>query len=315
MWNHIILSEALSISLMVLILAVWLSLLQYWRWGKLLALIVLFGWWIGTRETNIYLSLMVAGILVLVGLFYKRQRFYWAVSAILIGYCAINMQISEIPRIPRWLYPLTNTLLHRILPNEEYLSYFQAHGLDTPPELMVLSGGFANSGNFAVYNNSTLDGVEEWLYRKGKDVYLQFLISHPVYTITEPWKNIDLMLEPQDLSRYAPEQYQPLLGWLFGNLIYPNSLWLVTLLAFVTVTTTILAKSRKKIPSFCWLILGTLVLFFPHFYIVWHGDAVEVGRHAVQASVQLRLCLWLLLFLTLDKIERNDYTIRTRHRS
>ena len=46
MWNHIIQSESLSISLMVLIIAVWLSLLQRWRWEKLFALIFLFGWWI-----------------------------------------------------------------------------------------------------------------------------------------------------------------------------------------------------------------------------------------------------------------------------
>ena len=74
-------AKSLSISLMVLIIAVWLSLLRNWRWDKLFALIFLFGWWIGTRETNVYLSLMTAGILVLVGLFFKRQRFYWAVSA------------------------------------------------------------------------------------------------------------------------------------------------------------------------------------------------------------------------------------------
>ena len=301
MWNHIIQSESLSISLMVLIIAVWLSLLQRWRWGKLFALIFLFGWWIGTRETNVYLGLMTAGILVLVGLFYKRQRFYWAVSVLLILFGYINMQISEVPTIPRWLYPLTNTVLHRILPNEEFLSFFEVKGMPVPPELMALSGGLANNEDFAVFNNPALDDVERWLYKRGKEVYVRFLIRHPVYTLTDPWLHVHEMLQPKGLPSYAPEQYKPVLGWLFGALIYPNSIWLVLFLALGTVATTLSTKTWQSSNIF-WLLLGTLVLFFPHFYLVWHGDAAEVGRHAIQASVQLRLSLWLLLTLAIDTV-------------
>ena len=314
MWNHIIQSESLSISLMVFIIAVWSSLLQRWRWEKLFALVFLFGWWIGTRETNVYLGLMTAGILVLVGLFYKRQRFYWALSVLLIFFGYINMQISEVPTIPRWLYPLTNTILHRILPDEEFLSFFETKGMPVPPELMALSGGFANTENFAVFNNSALDDVERWLYKRGKEVYVRFLIRHPVYTLTDPWIHVDEILQPKGLPSYAPEQYKPVLGWLFGTLLYPNSTWLVLFLALATVATTLIAKPWQDSSAF-WLLLGILVLFFPHFYLVWHGDAAEVGRHAIQVSVQLRLTLWLLFLLALDTIVTNGYGLRTRHRS
>jgi hypothetical protein len=302
MWNHIIQSESLSISLMVLILAVWLSLLQNWRWEKLFALIFLFAWWIGTRETNVYLSLMTAGILVLVGLFYKRQRFYWAVSALLVFFCYVNMQISEVPTLPRWLYPLTNTVLNRILPNEEFRGYFEYFGMPVTPELLSLSGGFANSENFAVYNNPALDDMERWLYKRGKDVYIQFLIAHPAYTLTSPWTHIDELLTPSELLNYAPDRYSPVIAWLFGKVFFPNSLWLVLLLVLLTLVFTIMAKPWKG-PSAFWLVLGFLVLFFPHFYLAWHGDAAEVGRHAIQASVQLRTSLWLLLWLALDTVK------------
>lgn len=314
MWNHIIQSEALSISLMVLILAVWMSLLQNWRWDKLLALILLFAWWIGTRETNVYLSLMTAGILAVVGLFYKRQRFYWGVSIALIVFCVINMQISEIPTIPRWLYPLTNTLLNRILPNEEYLTFFEDRGLPVPPELLSLRGGLANSGDFAVFNDPALNDVESWLYRKGKDVYVQFLLRHPVYTLTDPWKHVDLLLAPKDLSTYAPEGYRPIQGWVTGTFLFPDSLWLLLLLIGLSTFATIVAATWRN-SSIFWLLCFALILFVPHFYLVWHGDAAEVSRHAIQASVQLRLTLWLLLLLALDKIVKNGYSIRTRHRS
>jgi len=132
------------------------------------------------------------------------------------------------------------------------------------------------------------------------------LLSHPVYTLTDPWKHIHLILAPEDLPSYAPEQYKPFLGRLFNIIVYPSLLWLVLILALITVAMTIRNKAWKNSPAF-WLIMGALVLFIPHFYLVWHGDSAEVGRHAVQASMQLRLALWLLLFLALDKIVSNEY--------
>ena len=313
MWNHIIQSESLSISLMVLILAVWFSLLQHWRWDKLFALILLFGWWIGTRETNVYLSLMIAGILALVGLIFKHQRFYWAFSGILIGFCLINMQISEIPTIPRWLYPLTNTVLQRIVPNEEYLSYFETRGMPVTPDLLALSGGFADSQGFAIFNSSDLNEVEVWLYRKGKDTYIRFLLDHPIYTLTSPWKHTSEILISTEILSYAPAPVLPLLEWALENFIFVHPLWFLVLFALTTIAAVIWTRPWK-VEAF-WLAFIFLVLFFPHFYLVWHGDAAEVGRHAVQASVQLRLVLWLLLLLALDKILKDSYGIRTRHRS
>jgi len=310
MWNHIIQSESLSISLMVLILAAWLSLLQNWRWEKLIALILLFGWWIGTRETNVYLSLMIAGILVLVGLFFKRQRFYWAVSAILIGFCAVNMQISEVPTIPRWLYPLTNTVLNRILPDEEFLSFFEANGMPAPPELLLLSGGLAHDGDFAVFNDPALNDVEAWLYRKGKDTYVQFLLYHPLYTLTSPWSHARELLAPTDILSYAPPRSLPPLAWMFETLVFMSPLWLLVVFALVTVVVAIKAWPWKF--NAFWLVFVFLMLFFPHFYLVWHGDAAEVGRHAVQVSVQLRLSLWLLFVLSLDNFFMREKTLDTR---
>jgi hypothetical protein len=314
MWNHIIQSESLSISLMALILAVWMSLLQRWRWEKLIALIFLFAWWTGTRETNVYLGLLVAGMLFFVGLTYKRQRFYWAVSVLLVLFGYVNLQISEIPTIPRWLYPLTNTVLNRILPDDDFLLYFEGKGLPVSARLLSLSGGFANSGDFAVFNDPGLNDAENWLLKRGKDAYIRFLIDHPVYTLTSPWRHARELLAPQDLLRYAPDQYAPILGWLFGGVFFLYSVWSVGLLAVIGFGISMLAKSWQGSSAF-WLVFGLWALFFPHFYLVWHGDAFEVGRHAIQASVQLRLALWLLIVLALDKILTNDYRIRTRHRS
>ena len=312
-WNHIIQSESLSISLMALLLAVWITLLQRWRWCKLAALILLLTWWIGTRETNIYLGLMVAVILATLGLFKKKQRVYWAVSTFLVLFGFLNLQLSEVPTLPRWLYPLTNTLLNRILPNEEFLGYFRARGLDTPPELMALSGGLANSDDFAVYNDPALAGVEDWLYRKGKDTYIRFLIDHPLYTLTAPWQDARTSLASSEIAAYGPWNLRQFAAWLFEELLFPRSLEMLAVLFVAALAATLRANTWRIAPVF-WLVLAVLVLFIPHFYLAWHGDAAEVPRHAIQASIQLRLSLWLLLFLALDTMVIQDHGIRTRHR-
>lgn len=312
-WNHIIQSESLSLSLFALILAAWISLVARWRWWKLLSLVFLLAWWTGTRETNVYLGILVAAILVIIGLFYRRQRFYWGVSALLILFSAVNLQISEVPTLPRWLYPLTNTLLNRILPEEDYFSYFQARGLDPSPELLALSGGLADSSDFAVFNDPDLSYVEEWLFRKGKQTYVRFLLDHPLYTLTAPWQQVYELLAPQDLLHYAPGSYRAPLAWLFGGLLFPGPLWLLLALACAALYSVLRARPWRTSQAF-WLFLVCLTLSFPHLYIVWHGDAAEVGRHAIQASVQLRLALWLMLALALDRIGIPARGIRTRHR-
>jgi hypothetical protein len=34
--------------------------------------------------------------------------------------------------------------------------------------------------------------------------------------------------------------------------------------------------------------------------VVWHGDPMEIERHALQIAIQIRLMLWLVLLLAVD---------------
>jgi hypothetical protein len=45
-----------------------------------------------------------------------------------------------------------------------------------------------------------------------------------------------------------------------------------------------------------------IVLTYPLAAIVWHGDAAEVGRHALMVAIQLRLGLWMLLLFAADVV-------------
>jgi hypothetical protein len=69
-------------------------------------------------------------------------------------------------------------------------------------------------------------------------------------------------------------------------------LW-VSLLA----TGFILAANLRTKESAYWIIVAFLLLSLPQLYLIWHGDALDVERHAVVMNIQFHLgILWLVIF-------------------
>ena len=98
------------------------------------------------------------------------------------------------------------------------------------------------------------------------------------------------------------------------EICFPEPIVAAGLLALLVSWSLSKGKPWQDLPAF-WLVLGFWAFFFRTSTSSGTGMRLEVGRHAIQASVQLRLALWLLLFLALDTIVTNGYGIRTRHRS
>ena len=52
-----------------------------------------------------------------------------------------------------------------------------------------------------------------------------------------------------------------------------------------------------------WLVLSALLLnLYPLMFMVWHGDPMEIPRHAVQIGIQFRLAGWIAVLLFLDHL-------------
>jgi hypothetical protein len=309
MWNHIIQSESLSISVMILILASWLGILQRWSWLNFDGLVLLFGLWAGSRETNVYLCLLIAAALIPIGIFWARNRVYWLLSACLLVFAWINLRISELPTIPRWAYPLANVILQRVLPEPDFLAYFEEHGMPAPPELLALSGQPAVAEDHAVFNRRALNEFEAWVFRDGRDTYINFLAAHPAYTALAPLSDRRTLLGSRELDGYLPPGFRHAFPGVVNEALFPTQgPWLILLLVVSTAVVVWQARPWTGSHQF-WLLAGFFLLVIPHLYIAWHGDSSEVARHAVQANIQLRLSVWLLLAYSLDRI-----TIRSSDR-
>jgi hypothetical protein len=47
---------------------------------------------------------------------------------------------------------------------------------------------------------------------------------------------------------------------------------------------------------------GSALLVVAGFLAAWHGDALEIERHSLGATVQLRIVLWIVALMTVDAL-------------
>jgi len=266
MWDALLLSDSITISLLALFVACWLSLLAEWQWGK--------------------------GAL-------GSTRRYLSIGAVLAGMFIAN-EISQ-NYSGRWVTPFVNVIGQRILPDPERIGYFAERGMPVTPAVMRLSGQFAWSQDRLFYNDPELEELREWVRTRGKQTYIRFLLTHPVRTILEPLRDSDALMAPE-LKAYRSSGFSPVLQGGMSEVVYVDKwvplLWVVGLgLAVWLIVTD--RNGAWKVLVVPMLLIG---LAYPHALVAWHGDASEVSRHALQAGVQFRLGLWLTLLFVSDRL-------------
>ena len=309
-WNHSALSESFTISFTILILAFLIAVVQKWQKGEFIALFFLLLFWMSVHEVNLYIGLLVAIAFLVFGAFRKDSRFLWVFSLFISIVFIVNSQLSAAYALPRWGLPLAEVVTKRILPNEEFLGFFVEEGMPLSPALMALSGEWANSGNYAVVNSPDLKPFSEWLFADGKNVYAKFLLTHPLYALTAPLKDIKPLLA-SNFEEMVPK-YTPSLPNPINEFFYPvRFFWFYFWASFIIVFFTFVKNYQKKNKVF-WVVFIFWLISIPYLYLTWHGDAHSVKRHIVIANIQFHLGVWLLLLINLNevsKLKRESYEI------
>jgi hypothetical protein len=303
-WNHAVLSESTSISFMILLLATFISLSLRWSWRSFLLASLVAILWMSIREANTYICLLGALVLIILGLSRKNLRVYWLLSLIILGTFAINYQLSAAYGLPRWALPLAEVITHRILPEREYLEFFSENGMPVSTELMAFSGKNANSQNYAIINSNKFRKFSKWLFSEGKNVYVKFLLAHPLYTIESPLENIRVLLAADYLDGIPIPRYTPALPRQVNDLFYPINWFWSYLWISLFASGAIIANNFRTRNEPLWIIFIFLLLSVPHLYLIWHGDALDVARHAVIANVQYHIGFILIVILFLDSFKK-----------
>jgi hypothetical protein len=299
-WDVVMLTESLSLSLLALFLAVWLWLLGNWSWWKVALLSLVAALWAFTRDTNGWILLMIAGLILLGVLLFKARRRYLVVAFLFTLVFALSNLSAD--QGHRWVFPFQNVLAQRILANPTDVAFFENCGMPLTPGLLELAGGLANSGDRAFYTDPSLEPYRTWMYADGKACYMRWLFSRPLASLREPWSDFAWLLAFEEVDSFFPQAYEPLLPWYAERILYPKDalLW-----AWAAVTIAALAAVwiRAWRNNRAWIVFISLsLLVYPHLFLVWHGDVMGTHRHALTVGVQFVLTIWFLCLLLAERM-------------
>lgn len=282
LWDPLLLSESVSLSLTALVLAGWLSLVRAPSWIRVGLLLAATALWTFTRDSHAYVVLFV-GVVVLVSLVQPAHRpmkvALAAGSVVLFALSTVSANAGY-----RWYQPLRDILLNRVDKDAEMGRYFA----------------------------DRLGPM--WKDADARRVYARYLITHPRYTFVEPFNgtqttpfssrdNASALLDP-DLRIYndnAADRPRPLPAAV-SDLVWVQGKRSIVFLLLVVAGAASIVAIRSGV-SWLWAVPAVvLASTFPHGLVAYHLSGLEVDRHALEVAVLLRLGLLVLVVLACDAV-------------
>jgi len=299
MWDGVLLADSVSLSLMALVITSWLWLLEDWQWLKVALVIFAAFLWAFSKDTNAWAVLMIAALLIMGVATRCIQGRYIVIAGVFVVIFAMS-DISA-NRKHRWVVAFMNNVGMRILPSPEKTAYFAERGMPVTPALMERREKKAWTDDWAFFNDPRLQQFRDWLYAHGKSSYMRFLLSHPALTLQEPLRHSEELLS-SELRDYAPRSFVSILSEPLAEVVYSKR-WAVlwTWVAAIAVGFVLGLKLWTRNVAFL-VPLALTMLVYPQAVVTWHGDPNEIGRHGLEAAVNLRIGLWLLLLFAADLI-------------
>ena len=292
-WNQVALSESLSFSSGALFAACALSFLRSPKpWlAPLLLSALLFAL---ARDSNAYLVLFV-GVLFLANAVREAvRRTPYRYMALVGGACVLIFLLGNASSNhgQRWAYPLTNVIVWRVLPKPQVREQFLALGM---PASRALRAGRPRR---AYDTDPQLSAFHDWLDAHGKSAYIRYLLGNPSYALGAPLDGFPALFGER-LGPYAPKGIEAAGLWA-SDLIWVRSWWPLRLAAVAVLAGFGLLSRRSARSPFAITGLVLALLSYPHAFIVWHGDWMEVGRHGLMVAFQVELSLLCLLLASAE---------------
>ena len=301
-WDRVIGTESLSISLGVMTLA---ALLWWWdRWTApgVATVCVAAVLWALLRDANA-LVIGAAGIVLLVGAAVRRRdrRPFVVIGAVALAASVGAIVSSNVG--DRWQQPTQNVITLRLLTSPERASFLLRHGLPlTPAEARDLAGHCVNPVGAFMCKKVTSPSFYDWIDHDSRSVMVRSWLAFPATTAWAPLAHeremIGIRLPVAEITgtRLRAGFAQPIDAVAFPR----NPVVLLAWLACLAVGVAVIGP-RRRIPLLP-VAVALLALTYVHLWVVWNGDAAELARHGLAASVQLTLGLWLLSIGLLDAL-------------
>jgi len=305
MWDPLLLSESLSVSLTAALAASWLWLLRDPTWPRVALMLATAAAWTLARDPHAYVIALLAVTVAVSLLAGERRRIRAVAAAGLVAIAAAGI-VSANADFPRWLYSLQNVVALRAAADPGKLDYFADAGMPVTHRFLVLSRRYRETGEdpflFPVdpVHPADLQPFQVWLADHGRRTYFRYLLTQPAY-VAEAFGDFKRALLFPHVRRYASSS-GPWRFPLLPDVLYPRNAWMPLVYLALAVGLA-LAAFRAAGPRLSWAIPAFLILGSVPFALVsYHGGALEVDRHALLPSLFLRLGTLLLALMALDRL-------------
>lgn len=306
-WDRILLSESYSLSLLVIVLGTLVLICEsqaIGRSGRNMLRTLLIVTCVGysfTRDANSYFILSL-GFLIAISIIYNAV-IYRRVSLSRVAFSMFLLlvfifQTWTAKHGSRWQGPFLNILHDRILPSDSARQYFTDRGMpleSLPSEL------YSTDRQTFVRTANQYPQLLEWIDDNGRSAYLSYLIANVSSSLTATARQLPEMVSSQSRYFYASVRLSyPSWSSLISSLLYPHSLLFVLLSSLVGSLALLGLSLFQSIKLHQLLPVAIFVTSIPLALVIFHGDSIELSRHAIQVAVQLRLSFITSSLLVID---------------
>ncbi len=318
-WNSTILSDSVAISLTVLLIGCWLLRQHHPTWPTTAVVLVVTLFWTFTRNDLVIVGVWIT-VLFLVWTIWRHRS--WMNFILAVGLVLISAYGLEINGRNPYVSDanIADIIEGRVLPNPDWTIWWLQHGM---PDSAAIQA--TENGTFG-HALMTMPAFQAWLTADGTRTYYEFMVSHPVYTLYDPLPDFSGELASLLVPNRTPYVYtQPnpspsmlspdanygrhrdILPSVIEELLFEQGqIGDVTLLAFCAFGLAYVARRRYGRDPRMGLVMIIALSAIPQGFLVWLGGGDgETDRHAIVLAVTLRVGLWIVAGLALDRILRS----------
>ncbi|MEP7135441.1 MAG: hypothetical protein ABI904_10965 [Chloroflexota bacterium] len=292
-WDSLLTSESLSLSLFPIIFAVLQEIVfgiangeekQSNLINKILISLWMFVFllWVFVRDVHLY---AIIGTLVLSTPFLlinriRKQTILLPITIILVA-CYMFGNYSA-KQSTRWQPSLIHILEWYVFPHPTRVDFFIKAGM---PDIQ--------SG----------DQYLEWFNAHGVSTYGKFLVTHPGFVVATILERSEYF-KSNFLQPYfrVNEVENSKITSIIGEMIHPETyaIYLIDLFFLISLCATAIKHRNKRALALGWLAAWMFFYAGTSLFVSYLGDLEGVGRHVYPSVEMSRLYMWVFLFPILD---------------
>ncbi len=250
-----------------------------------------------TRDANAVVVLLVAGF---AGLGFARCREWRKVGAafflVVVAIGAIGLSTHG----RRWYWQTVDLVAIRMVGDADAQPFMVARGLVINDAVDALHRDYGGNVIRLLRSDPDLDEYQAWIAKEGRSAYYAYFARNPRWLIVKPVAGRSDIMQPGlggegakygfDIAIDRPTRLIGALAFAEVGLLR----WLVLSVTAVGALVPLFSRRARRSRALrCGAAL--LVIGIAHFWIVYHGDALEVARHAIGATMQLQLASILVV--------------------